>query len=196
MGVPHRRRDRHLARHPVHVTMRARAGLPSLRGDRLLLEAMRCSIASSEKESFRVVHFSIQSNHLHLIVEADNELALSRGMQGLSIRMAHAVHRALGHGGTVFADRYHAHQLQSPRETRAALLYVLQNWAKHGPGGDYDPRSSAFSFDGWTRPPAASAEAPRVAQPRTWLVRVGWRRHGLLRPGERPRSRARPDSLL
>jgi REP element-mobilizing transposase RayT len=170
----------------VHVTLRARDGLPSLRGDRLLLEAMRSSIAASEKETFRVVHFSIQSNHLHLIVEADDERALARGMQGLSLRMVHAVHNALGHGGAVFADRYHAHQLKTPRETRVALLYVLQNWAKHGSGGDYDPRSSALWFDGWTRPPPTPVEAPIVARGQTWLVRIGWRHHGLLRPGERP----------
>jgi hypothetical protein len=150
--------------------MRAREGLPSFRSDKLLFEAIRRSIASSEKDAFRVVHFSVQSNHLHLIVEAQNERALSRGMQALSIRMIHAAHRALGHGGSVFADRYHAHYLKTPRETRAALLYVLQNWAKHGPGG----------------PPAPSAEAPMVASGRTWLVRQGWRLHGLLRPGERP----------
>src|ERR1700689_4807196 len=119
--------------------------------DRLLPES-RWAIAFSSR-SFRfdrwVVHFSIQSNHLHLIVEAANENALSRGMQGLSIRMARGAHRALGHGGTVFSDRYHAHQLETPRETWAALLYVLQNWAKHGPGGAFDPHSSAFWFDGW-----------------------------------------------
>jgi len=175
--------------------MRAREGLPSLRSDRLLFEAMRRSIASSEKDHFRVVHFSVQSNHLHLIVEAEDEHALSRGMQALSIRMAHAVHDALGHGGTVFADRYHAHQLKTPRETRAALLYVLQNWAKHGRGGDYDPRSSAPWFDGWSRSPPRIDEEAVVATPQTWLVRVGWRRHGLLRPGERPGARAQaPDS--
>ncbi len=173
----------------MHVTQRIREGLPSLRGDQLLLDGVRGSIAASEKLDFRVVHFSIQSNHLHLIVEADNELALSRGMQALSIRMVHAVHRALGTGGTVFADRYHAHQLETPRETRAALLYVLQNWAKHGRGGDYDPRSSAFWFDGWSEPPPAVKEKPVVARGQTWLVTVGWRRHGLLRPGERPGSR-------
>ena len=186
VGVPHRRRAPHLARNPVHVTLRAREGLPSFRSDRLLFEALRNSIAVSEKTGFRVVHFSVQSNHLHLIVEADDEQALSRGMQGLSIRMAHAAHRALGHGGTIFSDRYHAHQLRSPRETRAALLYVLQNWAKHGPGGDYDPRSSAPWFDGWTRLPEPTPGPCLVARPQTWLVRVGWRRHGLLRPGERP----------
>ena len=187
VGVPHRRRERHVARHPVHVTMRARGGLPSFRGDRLLLEGIQGSIAASEKPGFRVVHFSVQSNHLHLIVEADDERALSRGMQGLSIRMVRAAHRALGHGGTILADRYHAHELETPRETRAALLYVLQNWAKHGPGGDYDLRSSAPWFDGWTRPPEIESGPCLVATPRTLLIRMGWRRHGLLRPGERPR---------
>jgi REP element-mobilizing transposase RayT len=184
--MPHRRRERHVARHPVHVTLRAREGLPSLRSDRLLFEAMRKSIAASEKDDFRVVHFSIQSNHMHLIVEATETESLSRGMQALTIRMVHAAHRALGAGGAVFEDRYHAHYLKTPRETRAALLYVLQNWAKHGPGGDFDPGSSAFSFEGWTRPPPAAVDRPTVAQGRTWLVRVGWKRHGLLRPGERP----------
>ena len=190
VGVPHRARARHQARHPVHVTMRARDGLPSFRGDQLLRKAIQGAIGLSEKPSFRVVHFSVQSNHLHLIVEADDERALSRGMQGLSIRMARAAHRALGHGGTIFSDRYHAHQLRSPREIRAALLYVLQNWAKHGPGGDYDPGSSALWFDGWTRLPEPMPGPCLVARPRTWLVRVGWRRHGLLRPGERPHRQA------
>ena len=176
--------------------MRARDGLPSLRSDALLQKALREAIAHGHKSSFRVIHFSIQSNHLHLIVEANDTLSLSRGMQALSIRMVHAVHRALGTGGRVFSDRYHAHELQTPRETRNALLYVLQNWAKHGKGGDYDPASSARWFDGWSVPPPqrpeAQEEPPIVARPRTWLVTVGWRRHGLLRPGERPRERPGP----
>jgi hypothetical protein len=132
------------------------------------------------------VHFSVQSNHLHLVVEAQDEDALSRGMQSLSHRFAHAVHRALGTSGGVFADRYHAHALRSPREVRAALVYVLQNWAKHGPGGQFDPRSSAQWFDGWREPPPRGGDSPIVATPRTWLVTVGWRRYGLIRPNERP----------
>jgi hypothetical protein len=179
--------------------MRAREGLPSLRNDRLIFEALCGAIAAGHKPSFRVVHFSIQSNHLHLIVEAHDTQALSRGMQALAIRMVHAVHRALGPPGTLFADRYHAHELKTPRETRAALLYVLQNWAKHGPGGDYDPRSSARWFDGWSqRPPLSDrcAGDAVVAAPRTWLITVGWRRHGLLRPGEKPGPHLRHRSAV
>jgi putative transposase len=96
--------------------------------------------------------------------------------------------RGSARGRLVFGERYHAHELKTPRETRAALLYVLQNWAKHGSGGDHDPRSSARWFDGWAVPPPSelTLDARIVATPRTWLVTVGWRRHGLLRPGERP----------
>jgi REP element-mobilizing transposase RayT len=171
----------------VHITLRVREGLPSLRRDKLLFSAIRTSIALAHKPDFRVVHFSVQSNHLHLMVEAHDERALSLGMQSLGHRMAHGVHRALGVGGRVFADRYHAHALLTPREVRAALVYVLQNWAKHGSSGRFDPLSSARWFDGWREHPASATDPPIVALPRTWLVRVGWRRHGLVRPDERPR---------
>src|SRR5271155_4596026 len=100
--------------------------------------------------------------------------------------MARAVNKALDSSGTIFADRYHAHELESPREARHALLYVLQNWAKHGPGGAYDPHSSAVWFDGWSVAPQGEKPPPIVARPRTWLISLGWRHHGLLRPGERP----------
>jgi hypothetical protein len=123
---------------------------------------------------------------LHLIVEASDARALSRGMQGLTVRTARAVNRAIDGRGSVFGDRYHAHELRTPRETRAALLYVLQNWAKHGRGGDFDPLSSAAWFDGRSVLPREGASLSIVAAPRTWLVTVGWRRHGLLKVGERP----------
>src|SRR5271170_1991751 len=104
-GVPHRARFAHKARHPVHVTMRAREGLPSLRADKLVSSAVRAALAAGQKGAFRIVHFSVQSNHLHLIVEASDSQALSRGMQGLTSRMARAVNKALDSSGTIFADR-------------------------------------------------------------------------------------------
>ncbi len=172
---------------PSTSPKRARAGLPSFRRDRLVLAAVKGAIAEGHKPAFRVVHFSIQSNHLHLLVEARDTEALSLGMQGLTVRMAWAVNRALGVRGTVFAERYHARELKTPRETRTALLYVLQNWMKHGRGPGHDPCSSARWFDGWSLRAPTSPDPPIVAAPRTWLVTLGWRRHGLLRGEERPR---------
>lgn len=113
-------------------------------------------------------------------------------MQGLAIRVAKAVNRALGRSGTVWAERFHARDLTSPRAVRNALVYVLQNHRKHGHaparGQRLDPCSSAQWFEGWTHAVRATLASPVVAA-RTWLARWGWRRHGLLDPAEAPRGK-------
>jgi REP element-mobilizing transposase RayT len=136
----------------------------------------------------RVCHFSIQYDHLHLLVEARDREALSRGMQGLASRLARAVNRALNRRGRVWADRYHARALTTPREVRSALVYVLMNWKKHRiDAAGVDACSSGRWFDGWRSgaPPAGRDPSP-VAHTRTWLLRVGWRRHGLLTEDDAP----------
>ncbi len=182
-GVPHRRRPALASRFPVHVTLRARPGLPSLR----LTESRRAIVSAIEaaRDRFgcRVVHFSIQSNHVHLLCEADDQVSLSRGLRGLVIRMARAFNRAHARCGAVWADRYHERILRTPREVRAALVYVLGNWRHHGgeryPLGCIDPCSSAAWFDDFaeSRLPASSASPPPVAAARTWLLALGYQRH-------------------
>jgi REP element-mobilizing transposase RayT len=189
-GVAHRPRAEHHPRHPVHVTLRAGRLPASLRSTRIFPQ-VRGALARGSKEEFRVVAYSVQSDHVHLIVEADSRGRLAAGLQGLAIRMAKAVNRALGRRGTVWADRYHARSLTTPRAVRHALVYVLQNWKKHVPGGrGLDPRSSAAWFSGWRNAkPTPPASSP-VATARTWLARWGWRRHGLIDVREGPRSPA------
>ena len=188
-GVPHGPRPRLAARHPVHATLRLCEGLPSLRkpAERELLHAAFCD--ARLRGSFRLVHFSAQSNHLHLLVEAGDRAALGRGMQGLAIRLARRLNRLWGRRGSVFADRYHARALPTPREVRHALVYVLANARRHGIGyRGIDPHASGAWFGGW-RDATASASAPApVSTARTWLLAVGWRRHGLIGTGERPRA--------
>jgi len=131
-NVSHRTRASLADRLPVEVTMRVKPGLPSLRGLREF-EALRGAIAAGcERDGFRLVHFSVQSHHLHLIVEGDSRATLTRGMQGLAIRIARALNRLRRRVGSVFADRYHDRILQSPREVWNALRYVLCNARKHG----------------------------------------------------------------
>jgi len=126
------------------VTLRAQRLLPSLRTDRLF-GAVRGGLAAGSRGGLRILEFSVQSNHLHLIVEADDGRALSRGIQGLAIRLAKAVNRILGRRGRVWGDRYHVRALKTPSEVRNALIYVLQNWRKHLPGfRGFDPCSSAL----------------------------------------------------
>jgi hypothetical protein len=139
-----------------------------------------------------VIHFSIQSNHVHLLAEAETGPALARGMQGLAIRLAKAVNRLLGRHGRVWSDRFHARPLRSPTEVRNGLIYVLLNGRKHGVSGcGIDPCSSGPWFAGWRERIATPADLPPVARARTWLLAVGWRRKGLISIFDRPVRRRR-----
>jgi hypothetical protein len=177
--------------------------------DRVLFRAVRDALgAGKEAEGFRLVHFSVQDTHIHLLVEAKGSECLARGMQGLAVRVAKALNRVLGRRGRVFADRYFSRILRTPTEVRHALLYVLQNARHHGFGYEgTDDCSSGHHFDGWRE--AGPIKAPRVAEsrgspvtaPHTWLLEKGWRVHGLLSiedgptPEREPRGkRRRPHS--
>ncbi|GAO04157.1 hypothetical protein PSR1_03045 [Anaeromyxobacter sp. PSR-1] len=182
----------------MHVTLRVLPHVWNLRSQRSLrvVEAA-LEAAAAASPTFRVVHFALEGNHLHLLVEADGQRALSSGMQGLCIRLAKGLNRMMGRRGKVFADRYHARVLGTPSEVRNALAYVLLNHRSHlarlgkpaGRGG-VDRFSSGRWFDGWRG--GGPAEARKVtAAPRTWLLARGWRRHGLLSPDELPGRRPR-----
>jgi putative transposase len=188
-GVSHRTRAPLAARFPVEVTMRVRAGLPSLRGPHEFGALRAAIVAGCERGGFRLVHFSVQTNHRHLIVEGSCRAALSRGLQGLAIRMARALNRLWRRCGSVFADRYHDRILRSPREVWNALRYVLCNARKHGSWTSRtrpDPRSSAAWFDGWRDFTPEIVRPTPSARAHTWLLRVGWRIHGAFRVGDRP----------
>jgi len=186
--VPHRRRAAHAARCPAHVTLRAARGIPSLRGHRVFA-AVRAALAASSGPAFRLLEWSVQADHVHLLVEADGPTAFVRGCQGLAIRVAKAVNRVRGRAGAVWGDRYHARGLTTPRALRHCLVYILQNWRKHIPGArGLDPRSSAAWFGGWRLAVGPAPGPPPVAPPRTWLARVGWLRHGRLGVDETPRG--------
>jgi REP element-mobilizing transposase RayT len=203
-GVSHLRRAALSHRHPVHITLRVVAGVPSLRVWRLFARVQQALAGGQRRFGFRLVHYSVQSNHLHLIAEAADRRSLSRGVQGLNVRVARAINRQLERKGRVFADRYHARALQTPRAVHFALRYVLLNARKHQrltaleglslpaeavAPGFVDTRSSAPWFDGFRRPlelafGAARArarwrvcsklEAP-VVRAKTWLLRRGSR---------------------
>jgi REP element-mobilizing transposase RayT len=172
--------------------LKVREGVPCLRTVRLVRELERSFAASCERNDFRRVHYSIQGNHAHLIVEADDESALGRGMKAIGSRLARAVNRVFRRSGPVVADRYHLHLLHTPREVRNALAYVLLNARKHAAQAGralsrafaIDPASSGRWFEGWQRPVRDAGPAPPegkpVAMARSWLLAVGWKRGGPL----------------
>jgi REP element-mobilizing transposase RayT len=189
--VSHSEREHCRRYHPQLVTLRLRDDCPSLRVKWMRGPLHRAFRDASERFGFRLVHFSIQTNHIHFLVEVESSLALARGMQGLTIRVARTLNRLWKRKGKVFADHYHAHPVTSPRGAHHSLRYVLNNALKHGIALEgTDPFSSAAWFDGWTHVPGSSASwfgAP-VVRPRTWLLTEGWRRHGLIDPRDVPGS--------
>jgi REP element-mobilizing transposase RayT len=190
-NVPHRPREPHAAQCPVHVTLRAAAIPASLRAEKVF-PAVRTALARASTTAFRVLQFSVQRDHVHLIVEADSAAARVRGIQGLAVRVARAVNRVLGRRGSVWGDRHHARLLTTPRAVRHALVYVLQNFRKHGHReAGTDPCSSARWFGGWQGIAARTVGSAPVVTARTWLASRGWRRWGLLWLNERPADRAK-----
>jgi len=199
-GLAHRSRPS-FSSLPAHVTLKIRPGLPSLRTLRMVREVERSFARGCSRPGFRLVHYSLQSNHVHLIVEASTRDALGRGMMAIAGRLGRAINRVFERSGKVFADRYHLHVLKTPREVHAALRYVLLNARRHATrlahrakNPRLDPASSARWFDGWrTKTPRwmvvdapGTDETPPIARARTWLLKTGWRRHGLFDPAEVP----------
>jgi REP element-mobilizing transposase RayT len=138
----------------------------NLRSGRSFRRIRRAFAKARGRFGARLIEFSVQGNHLHLIVEADSRESLSRGMQGLCIRLARSLNRMMGRAGKVFADHYHSRLLRSPTELVRAIAYVLGNFAHHFGRGGADLFSSA------ALPPGSDV----VTLPRGWLLRVGRRR--------------------
>ncbi|HEY1550130.1 MAG TPA: transposase [Kofleriaceae bacterium] len=198
-AVSHDTRSAFPTRFPQHVTLRLGADTPAIARDYLMKRVIRPCIALCEKPFFRVVEFNVLSNHVHLICEADDAMCLARGVQGLAIRLARRLNTALKRSGKFFGPRYHAVALRSPAQVRNTLRYVLLNRKHHAAAtkrffaGWVDPFSSGAWFRGWTAPvrvnnvisDLVTLEAPTRA-PKTWLLRLGWRRAGPISYDDRP----------
>ena len=184
--------------HPIHVGLRVRKDVGRLRRGpiyRALGAALRHTLAEA---GFRVVHTSIQHNHLHFLVEADDKAAFGHGIRSLTITAALAINGVCGRRGRVFEYRYSAKPITNPRQARNALAYVLNNWRRHhehlrseaAGRSRLDPYSTAIRFDGWKEAPQLAVrddyEPLPAAAAETWLLRVGWRRHGPISAYEVP----------
>ena len=199
-GTPHRLRPELKARNPVHVVLRVVSAVGNLRRRATYKAVREATLTTARREDFRIVHLSIQRNHLHLLVEADHKGALALGMQGFQISAAKHLNAAISKDrpgsrrrGAVFPDRYYAEVITTPTQARHALNYVMNNWRKHQEDRadvartwKIDPFSTAIMFPGWSEygdqpflwrgPPTYDPLV--VYQPRTWLLREGYKRGG------------------
>ncbi len=204
---PHKTRPPHDWRHPVHVTIRVADDIRWLRRRDIYLAIREATLVTAKRENFRIIHCTIQGNHLHLVIEATSKIALSRGMQGFQISAAKHINAAITartgvkRQGAVFPDHYHARALTSPRAVRHAVAYVLNNWRRHredlasfAQNWKVDPFSSGVQFTGWKEledspvayPLPATYQPLFVWRPRTWLLTSGLEKHAMISVYEVP----------
>jgi putative transposase len=164
-GVSHLARERFGKLLPVHVTVRVANHVYNLRSQRCFSVLARAFAAAAERFGVRIVQFSVQGNHVHLVVEASSNEALARAMKGFSVRVARGLNRVMRRRGRVPGDRYHARVLRTPTETRRAVRYVRRNGVHHGVVATAEDDAYASHVGRVSLP-----------TPHTWLLREGWRR--------------------
>jgi REP element-mobilizing transposase RayT len=188
--VNHAKRERVDFKKPLHITLRLRKGVASLRTQKSL-KNFRNAVGESKKFGLHVIHFSLLSNHIHMIVEARDSASLAAGMKSLCGRLGKFIRKISGGKGAVFAGRFHMHLLKSPSEMKRALEYVLLNRAKHKDEiENIDEFSSGHAFREWSRllgrrmcgliseqvRLSDRKTAVELSPPRSWLCTSGWMR--------------------
>jgi REP element-mobilizing transposase RayT len=194
-GSRHQPRPTIRPSHALHVVMRVVPAVGNMRRRSLYKAVRDATITAAVRERFRIVHVSIQRNHIHMLVEAANKVALARGMQGFQISAARNINTALGVGhrrrrGAVFSDRYHLEVITSPTRAHHAISYILNNWRRHREDQHglartwlVDPFSSGISFPDWNEldghalmwPIRETYDPMVVYRPKTWLLAEGWK---------------------
>jgi hypothetical protein len=162
--VLHREREPIPGHCPVHVTLRVRLDVPSLRRPPIVREFLPSLAAASDRGGFRVVLYALGNDRLHLVVEAKGKDALSRGMKSIAARLGRAVNRVCARSGPVLDGRYRHRLLRTPSEVEGVLAELAQLGGKPLPG------------------------RPQVSRPHTRLLRTGLRRGS--RSAKRPPSTA------
>jgi REP element-mobilizing transposase RayT len=209
VGESHAARPDFKPQHPLHVVMRVAPEVGSLRRGKLYRAMRNATITAALRGWFRIVHVSLQRDHVHMLVEAEHKRALARGMQGFMISAAKHINAALGdrmrrRSGNVFADRYHVTVITSPTQAHHAIRYVLCNFRKHGEDQHgiaktwlVDAFSTGILFPGWTELQDKSGMWPiretydplAVFPPSTWLLAESWKRCGPISARDVPRRR-------
>ena len=175
-----------LLKTPLHVTLRLKEKLPSIRTKDLFKE-FKESAALSKKQGLHIIHFSIQRNHIHLFCESRSNRSLPLGMRSLAGRFgkilrAYPRSRGGGKSGSTFDGRYHLHVLKTPREVKNTLEYVLLNSSAHA--FRYWPKLLGSRFKSLIKADAGFFENQQkpidlksaLCEPQSWLAKAGWMR--------------------
>lgn len=184
----HVRRGRINRQTPVHLTLRLRDGLTGLRSEKFLAQFRKAAVGATKK-GLRILHYSLQTNHFHILAEADNNQILANAMKSLVTCLAIWLKKMWRRKGSIFSERFHSRILRTPTEVKRVLRYILLNYARHaGVSARIDYYSSGHAFSKWQellneltdliREQVAQEVDPDnsrgLSQPESWLASVGW----------------------
>lgn len=126
-GVSHRSREQVTGRDLLHINFKYKT---YVRSD-AFYEVFKRGIKNSARFDFKILSFSIESNHIHLIAEAGNSDNLTLGMKSLTCTLSKGLNLIKNTNGKTQIERFHLHILKNPQEARNAINYVLFNHEKH-----------------------------------------------------------------
>ncbi len=146
-GIRHRRREYIGRPHSLHVTVKLnRADIKN----KSILKILRYAIQRARFRGLRVVHYTLEHNHVHLLIEGESNLMLSKGMQGLGVSLAKKINSLLRIKGQRYKHRYHLRILRSASQVRNVINYILKNGMKHGTAKTIiHPFNSALVLHDW-----------------------------------------------
>lgn len=129
-GIRHIERELITKETVLHLTLKIKKEKSSLK-NKFILKTLQNSIKKARLLGLKVLQYTLEYDHVHLLVEASNNISLGKGMQSLGISFSKGINKIKGQKGSVFKTRYHFRKLKTPQEIKNALSYILGNGIKH-----------------------------------------------------------------
>lgn len=142
-GIRHIKRPEIKRLTSLHLTVKIlkdKAGIKN----KQTLALLKHAILKARKKGLRIIHFTLEYDHVHLLVEANDNEVLGRGMMVFGVTMAKGINRLKSIKGTVYKHRYHFRKINSPRELKNVLHYIFNNGIKHKTAKSLDNLYNSF----------------------------------------------------
>jgi REP element-mobilizing transposase RayT len=114
----------------LHLTLKIEKNKANLK-NKSILKALQQSIKKARLLGLKVIQYTLEYDHVHLLVESSDKISLGKGMQSLGISFSKKINKIKKQNGKVFKTRYHFRKLSTPREIKNVLNYILGNGVKH-----------------------------------------------------------------
>jgi hypothetical protein len=127
-GIRHTKREAILGPRPLHLTIKLiRADIQN----KAILKALRHAIFRARLQGLRVIHYSLEHDHIHLYAESSDNKILGKAMKALGGSLVKRINKHFLSKGRCYKTRYHLRILRSATEVKNVINYILKNGIKH-----------------------------------------------------------------